>query len=104
MVTHWSRCKAKALVDTLSDRLEEKNVEALRNTLTQVKAEALLDRIADKVAEKRLPTFRDRMSVVRSRWTTQCLTDKQSWSRNKDLEASASIFQIGHVLGCNRVN
>lgn len=78
MVTHWSRCKAKALVDTLSDGLEEKNVEALRNTLTQVKAEALLDRIADKGAEKRLPTFRDRMAVVRTRrWTTQCLTDKQ---------------------------
>lgn len=78
MVTHWSWCKAKALVDTLSERLEEKNVEALRNTLTQVKAETLLDRIADRVAEKRLPTFRDRMAVVRSRrWTTQCLTDKQ---------------------------
>ena len=78
MVTHWSRCKAKALVDTLSERLEEKNVEALRNTLTQVKAETLLDRIAERVAKNRLPTFRDRMAVVRSRrWTTQCLTDKQ---------------------------
>ena len=53
-MTHWSRCKAEALVDTLADRLEEKNVEALDNTLTPVKAEALLDR----VAEERLPTFR----------------------------------------------
>lgn len=78
MVTDWSRCKAEALVDTLADGLEEKNVEALGNTLSQVKAEALLDRIADRVAEERLPTFRDRMAVVRSRrWTTQCLTDKQ---------------------------
>lgn len=78
MVTHWSRCKAEALVDTLAGRLEEKNVEALGNTLTQVKVEALLDRIADRVAEERLPTFRDRMTVVRSRrWTTRCLTDKQ---------------------------
>lgn len=32
MVTDWSRCKAEALVDTLADGLEEKNVEALGNT------------------------------------------------------------------------
>ena len=36
MATHWPRCKVEALVCSLRDRLADKEVEALGNTLAKV--------------------------------------------------------------------
>ena len=55
--------QAKALVDTLKDRIEEK-VETFYNTVGQVEAQLLVNKVANRIAVIRVKTPAQKLTEV----------------------------------------
>lgn len=49
--------KAVAVVDTLTDKLAEEQVDSLGETLTKMKARRLVEKLADRLSEAEIETL-----------------------------------------------